>query len=657
MKAQEILKNIGNKVNRVRGTGSVIGQGSDSLRHRNKFEDSITIYYSYLNRTNRQLLDSTIDDFVKRYPIPATSIYLGNTGNATKSLLFSPKMQAGFDAGFHAFDNYILQADSVKFYNTTRPYSEINYQLASRAEQIIDLVHTQNIKPDWNVAVRYRLINAPGFFKSQKTNHNNYLFNSLFASHNRRYKNYFIIMGNSIQSGENGGMIDTINYLNHPNKAYNDRFNIPTKIGGDADFSTNFFSTKIPTGNKYSLFAVYLRQQYDLGKKDSIVSDSTIIPLFYPRIRFEHSFSYNRNQFVFEDNRADSVYYKTYYDTTLAQKTDTFHLQEKWKILTNDFSIYQFPDSKNIEQYIKLGITIQNLVGEFSGGKNNFYNLSGHATYRNKTKNQLWDIEADGRLYFTGMNAGDYQASISLQRLLSNKIGSLQLGFENTSRTPSTIYDSRSSFYLMKTPTDFKKENNTHLFASYILPSFRLKLSGHYYLMNNYTYITNYFELNQESTLFNVLQIALQKTFKIGKHWNWHADVYFQQVVGNAPVHIPAIFTRHRIAYEGNLGFKNLHIAMGAELKYRSNYKADNYSPVLGQYFYQDSLVIKNRLPDIAAYINFRIRPFKAFIRAENLNTARFAKGFAFTGNNLIAPGYALPGLVIRVGVYWSFVN
>jgi len=98
---------------------------------------------------------------------------------------------------------------------------------------------------------------------------------------------------------------------------------------------------------------------------------------------------------------------------------------------------------------------------------------------------------------------------------------------------------------------------------------------------------------------------------------------------------------------------------MGAEIRYRAAYKADNYTPLTGQFFYQDSSTIRNDLPDISAYVHFRIRPFKAFLRFENLNTARKQPngGFGFTNNNLVAPGYALPGLQIRLGIYWSFVN
>lgn len=645
--------------NRFGGGGrQTNGSGeNDSLQHRSGLEDSITISFRYLDSTQLYKLDSSISDFTRRFPIPATNIYLSNTGSASRSLLFSPNLSAGFDPGFHAYDIYKFKLEKVRFFNTTRPYSELNYQLASRSEQIIEILHTQNLKPNWNISFNYRLINAPGFFKNQKTNHNNYLLGSWFQSVNKRYNNYFVLLSNKLEASENGGLKDDANYLD--NVDYKDRFNIPTQLGGDGAFATDFFNTKISTGNKYKELTLLLRQQYDLGRKDSLVTDSTVIPLFFPRLRFEHSFQYKQNKYLFQDNVGDSLYYKKNYDTTLSQPIDTFLVKDSWREFINDFSIYQFPDAKNLQQFIKVGLMLQNITGELATQKKSFFNTAGHAEYRNKTRNKRWDIEANGKLYFTGVNAGDYEAHISLQGLVGKKIGYIQLGFENTSRTPSFIYDSRSSFYFLKTVQDFKKENSTHLFAAYFLPSFKFKLTGHYYLLTNYTYISKYFQLQQESALFNVLQIALQKTIKLSKRWNWHTDIYFQQVIGNAPVNVPTIYTRNRIAYEGNFGFKNLDVAIGAEVRYRSAYKADAYSPVLGQFYYQDSIKIKNPLPDVAAYMHFRIRPFKAFVRVENLNTARTLgnSGFGFTNNNLVAPNYPLPGMQIRLGIYWGFVN
>ncbi|HMU59637.1 MAG TPA: hypothetical protein PKD42_15295 [Chitinophagaceae bacterium] len=655
----QMMQQMGNRIRNMGGAFNSSGGGTDSLQHRDKNADSITISFRYLDSTRSYQLDTSVGDFHRRYPVPATWIHLGNTGNAAKSLLFLPEMNAGFDPGFHAFDVYKWKMENVRFFTTTRPYSELNYFLGSRTEQIIELLHTQNIKPNWNFSFQYRLINGPGFFKSQKTNHNNYLFTSRYQSKNLRYHNYLVLLGNKLSSAENGGIIDTgtVRPLDNPN--FKDRFIIPTYIGDEESFSSNFFSTKFNTGNRYNLFTALLRQQYDLGRKDSVVTDSTVIPLFYPRLRFQHTLQWDQQRYVYQDYIGDSVYYKTYYDTSLRRPADSLILRESWKIMSNDFSIYQFPDAKNLHQFIKLGINFQFISGDLSSGKASFVNTFGHAEYRNKTRNQKWDIEANGKLFFTGFNKGDFEAHISLESMIGKKLGYIKAGFENVNRTPSFIFDNRSSFYLLKSAESFKKENTTHIFASYFLPKFKLRLTGHYYLVTNYSYLANYYQLKQESTVFNVLQVALQKTFKVGRRWNWHTDIYLQQRIGDAPVNLPLIYTRNRFAYEGNLGFKNLDIAMGLEAKYRSAYKADGYSPALGRFFYQDSVTIKNNLPDISAYVHFRIKPFKAFIRAENLNTARVASGggFGFTGNNLVAPGYALPGLQIRIGVYWGFVN
>lgn len=634
--------------------GGMSGAGKDSLKRRDKNEDSITVRYRYLDSTRNYMLDSSIADFSRRYPVPADYIFLGNNGTAAKPILFTPIRRPGWDPGFHALDVYKWQLEKTRFFNTTRPYSELTYMIASRAEHVIELMHTQNVKPNFNFSFQYRLINSPGSFKNQRTNHNNYLITSRYESVNKRYNLYGILLYNKLQSGENGGIVND-STLEDPD--FKDRFNINTNLGGDTEYSTNFFSTDVGTGNRYEELTFLLRQQYDLGKKDSIVTDSTVIPLFFPRLRFEHTFQYTRGTYKFRDYVADSIYYLDTYDTTLKRRLDTVVLRDEWKEMINDFSIYTYPDAKNLHQFFKVGAALQNLSLQNIKVSSKLTNLFGHAEYRNRSRNQKWDIQANGKLYFTGFNSGDYQLNAALQRFVGKRLGYAQLGFENVNRTPSFIYDPRSDFYLMKTNADFKKENTTRLYASLWQPALRLNMSGNYYLMTNYTYLTDFYQLKQESSLFNIFQLAVQKTFKIGKRWLWHADLYYQQVIGSAPVNVPAFFTRNRIGYEGNLGFKNLNIAMGAEVKYHTAYKADNYSPLLGQFFYQDSITIKNPMPDIAAYVHFRIRSFKLYFRAENLNTAEFEDGFGFTRNNMAAPGYPYPGLLIRMGIYWGFVN
>src|SRR5690606_3735262 len=125
----------------------------------------------------------------------------------------------------------------------------------------------------------------------------------------------------------------------------------------------------------------------------------------------------------------------------------------------------------------------------------------------------------------------------------------------------------------------------------------------------------------------------------------------------------PDVLTRNRFMYEGNLSFNNLKIAMGFDTRYRTNYKSNSYSPLLGQFFSQNTETVKYKLPDIAAFIHFRINAFKAFLRAENLNAFRSltasdgVTSYGFTNNNFAASDYPYAGLIIRFGIFWGFVN
>ena len=607
-----------------------------------------------MNQPVSQLLDSTVGDFAIRFPLKPTTLYLGNLGGAARSLLFSPTLQPGFDAGFHSYDSYKWNVEQVPFFQTTRPYTELQYSLGSRVEQIIGLQHTQNINPRWNFFFHYRMINSPGIFQHQRSNHNNFVFTTRYQSKNLRFHSWFVSLSNKLQSEENGGIIDTTQILDDP--IFQDRFNIPVNLGGADNFSSNFFSTKIKTGTQVRHAVFLWRNQYDLGRKDSLVTDSTVIPLFFPRVRLEHQLRFDREQVAFIDKVPGADFYLFTYNRPIAFG-DTIDLRDKWSRLTNEFSIYQFPDAKNLKQYIKASIAVELLNGITAGQSRSYFNSRGQFTYRNITKNKKWDLSIDGVFYFAGFNAADYLATAKLQRLFGKRNNSVSIVGANVNRTPSFIFDSRSSFYLSKRIVDFKKENNTSLSTSIELPSWGASLTGTYNLLTNYTYFTRFYEPQQESSLFTVFQVSALKTFQLSKKWKWYAEVYLQQRIGSAQVNVIPFYLRNRIAYEGNLGFKNLNLATGIEIRYRPPYKADNYSPLLGQFFYQDSLTISNPLPDISYYLNFRIRPFTAFLRFENLNTARNLDGFGFTRNNWVAPGYALNGLHMRLGIFWRFVN
>ncbi len=656
-----VLQGVGDRIPRLGAGGNAGGSTSDSLRSRAHAEDSINLSYYFIDSTRAYKLDSSISDYTSRFPIPATHIYLGNDGAPTKSIIYAPQLKLGFDPGFHSLDVYKWNLDRVRFYNTTRPFTELSYSIASRAEQIIEVTHTQNLKPYWNASFQYRLISAPGVFRNQKANHNNYLFTSWYQSPNKRYNNYFVILSNKMQTELNGGIKSDKNYLDDPDFSQ-DRYIIPTEIGGTPVFRTNFFNSLIYTGIRNTETKFLLRQQYDFGIKDSVVTDSTVVPLFYPKFRFEHSFKWGNYSYEFRDfpvltgdqsNQPDSFYYQSRYNINI-DPGDSVLYKDLWRDITNDFSVYQFPDSKNLQQFIKLGVELQVLRGNVKTIRS-LYNLMAHGEYRNRTKNQKWDMHAFGKLFLNGYNSGDYHGYIHLMRMISPRWGSLQAGFENINRSPSFLYNSSSQFYL-DAPREFNKENTSHLFATILNPRLKMQLRADYFLISNYLYITEFYKLQQESSLFNIFRISALKTFHFGKYWRLHSELYFQQKTGEAQINLPLIYTRNRFAYEGNFGFRNLDMAIGLELRAHTPYKADNFSPVLQQFFYQNETTITN-LPRVDAYANFRIRSFRAFVRFENLNAISTQNGFKFTNNNFAAPFYPNPGLFTRFGIFWSFVN
>ncbi len=653
--AQNPLQNISSRAKGMGQGGG--GTKSDSLglgfTHRDDLKDSITISYRYLDSLRSIRMDTNINDFYKFFDLPSTQQYLGNNGTAGYSLLFMPFNKAGWDAGFHGFDAYKYTLENSRFFKTSKPYTRIGYQLATFKEQTITIVHTQNPKPNLNFGLDFRLIGAPGFLTSQNANNKSYRVFSSYQGKRKRYAGYAILLGNTIKSAENGGIENDSNLLN---KTYYPLFSINTNLSGppDADFSP--FNTTVNTGNTYKDFTFFMRHTYDLGKKDSVeINDSTTEYLFYSKLRFQYSFSYNNYSYQYQDNRIDSATYQNWYDTTLRNYSsypDTLTLIDKWKIITNDFSILQFPDTKNINQYLLAGARLENMKGTFTSGSKIYYNVVLHGEYRNKTRNRLWDILANGEFYLTGLNAGDYSATASLARFLNKKWGNVSLYFSNVNRSPSFIYNPLSSFNLGNAG-DFKKENITTLRATADNPF--ISLSAANYLITNYIYYTNYYQTAQYSKLINILQLSASTKIRLSKYWNWYIEATVQQTDGAAPVRVPFFFARNRIAYEG-LFFKNLNLSTGFEFRYYTPFKQDNYSPVMGKFFPQDSVSISNR-PDISAYLHFRIRSFTLYLRADNLNTFSFANGVGFTHYNFAAPHYIYPGFLFRFGIQWAFVN
>ena len=434
LQSEVSAQKFGNTVRSV-GRSNASAESTDSLQKRDQNADSITLFYKLYNNNDIRKLDSSINDFFVHYPLPYTNYNLGNLGTATKSYLFSTQKKGGFDAGFHAYDAYSYTLAGTPFYQTTRPFTELGYLLGGKGEQLIEVKHTQNKTQQLNFSFDYRFSNSPGNVKNQNANLNNMRITAHFQSKRKRYESYFVMLTNKAASSENGGLVkaallDSLS-LNNP-------YELETRLGVSGASFRNPFNTTIATGSTYKNNTYLWRQTYDLGQKDSIVKDTVVIHLFYPRLRFQNEVKLESSQFTFEDRSPNELNYLQYFNYVYNPNTN-LKFVDNWNLVTNDFSLISYPQKNNANQFLQVGSGYTNLATTLSNLQSwSDYDLYAFGTYKNKTRNQLWDLLASGKLFLNGYHAGDYDAQFYLSRIVNSKGTYLKIAFQNSNRTPST---------------------------------------------------------------------------------------------------------------------------------------------------------------------------------------------------------------------------
>ncbi len=622
----------------------------DSLQRRDKYADSITIYYKLYNQNDLLKLDSSVNDFFVHYPIPYTSYNLGNLGTASNSYLFKPKMNIGWDAGFHSFDTYLYTLEQTPFYQTTRPFTEFGYLLGAKGEQMIEVKHTQNKKQQLNFSFDYRFSNAPGNVKNQNSNVNNMRITANYQGKRKRFASFLVLLFNQTASSENGGLV---NAALLDSLSLNDPYELETRLGVSGSSFRNPFNTSIATGTKYKQNAIAWRQTYDFGQKDSIVKDTVVLHMFYPRIRFQNEIKIQNSQFSFVDANPTKEGYMDYFG--LNYDSGTVRSIDNWSLVSNEFSIISYPEKNNSNQFLQLGSGYTHMTASHNGMASwSNYNLYGMALYKNKTRNQLWDLMIAGKLFLNGYHAGDYDANASLSRVLNKNGAYLQLSFQNTNRTPSMNALGFTQFSINNIGS-IAKQNTTQFNGLLGNKSKGWEAVFSYQIVQNYQYFSSGFQPTVYGNIMNYIRGQIEHKVKISKHWNWYDQTTIQLVDPKAPVNVPLLLTRQRIAFEGNF-YKNLNLSTGLELIYHTNYKADGYMPFTGQFYYQENYTTANR-PTANAFLHFMIKRFKGYIRLENLNTtlpssANFGKSYNFTTQH-----YPTAGMWFRVGMWWNFIN
>lgn len=611
---------------------------------------------------------------------------MGNFGSPSLSMLFNPESRVGPSLGYHVFDIYRFNPDSVKFYNTHRPYSVFSYMLGSKLEQYAGIMHTQNIKPNWNFAFEYRKINSPGFYKLQRNNHDNASITTNYKSYNKHYELYAALVYNKEQHDENGGIVkyDELN-----SDLYGDRATI------DAGYqSSGYSTTRSSVSNALRDFTAVLQHQYVFGRIDtSYNSDSTQFTCtLHRRFSVGHKMELSSEKHTFKDLTPDSTRYLSLFNHGFLNKGNGYYTAggdsvltvQKWFWIDNKFTVNGFIGQPDRQLAFSAGLGIRYdqftsdpvavllkdslpktlyTTGATSGSQINNYLVA--EVKKEALKQGEWEYRADTRFYYTGPSAGNFALKAIIGKQFKNNKGGFAVGFnQNLNSAPFsyTNYENRYARLFF----DFTTESVTGIYATVESPRFGLSGGVRNYLIANYIYINELRQPAQYTVPFTLSQQWLRKVFRAGA-FVLDNELVFQQTPENAPVNVPSVMGRHQLSLERFVFKRRLKMALGVEARYNTRYYTPGYDPTLNRFYYQHTQKIGN-IPEVALFVNFKVKRFRAFIMGDNLqllfspnnNTALYtgAPIYNFGGSgNVNVPIYAAPDALIRFGFSWPLVN
>lgn len=263
---------INNNLDPSAQQNNMFNQGKDTNALKTSLEwkeEHAKIYFNYLNSAVVHYPDTTLANFHRYQPVqPWWGKDLGNYGTAIRNQFFSPSLPMGMSLGYHIYDMYKLNLDSLRFFNTTRPYSAFSFMMGSKNEQNVEILHTQNITPGWNIAARLRYLSSEGFYNLQKANS---ISGSVSTNYQSKNKRYYVASGfvyNRYKQQENGGikndaLLDSTSYGN--------RQLIPVNLPALSPGSRTAAVT-----NQLRDYDFYLQNNYSFGKTDTLDRKSVV---------------------------------------------------------------------------------------------------------------------------------------------------------------------------------------------------------------------------------------------------------------------------------------------------------------------------------------------------------------------------------------------
>lgn len=576
-------------------------------------------------------LDTALLFFHIYHPFELLSIsntFTGNNGGAYQANDFFKRTYNSDFSLTRSFDAYWLTPSQVKYFNTTTPYSLLDYTQSGSAknETRFNVTHSQNINDKFNFGLIYNQTRSQGQYRKQENKFHNI---GIVTSYNsNQFVSHSNLIFNRLQGQENGG-IDSSQTLNGVPKT--EDFIVRMDDAVNKLQNNNFFTSN----------------EYRLGKTVEADSAEFVVEAFIPRVGFIHELEYAGNKRKFTKANAKDFFENAYNDTVSTNDS------VKYTRLTNIFQIkfYEAPDRKyTFGKRVYLGndqlwYRFSTLDKYYPAKQSNTF--LGGGIFRNEGK--FWQWEADGRIYITGYRAGQTEVNGYINKPLRIGKDTTSLRVEGSVKT--LVPDYFDQYYYsnhFEWTNNFSNINEVRLGATIHSQQYNTTLGANYALIGNYIYNDEQALPAQASSELMVLSGYLNKDFD-AKHWFIRTQLLIQKASNDRTIHLPGVAGFISMNYR-TIWSKVMYTQLGVDTRYNTSFYADAYQPGTSRYYLQSTRKIGN-YPYIDLHVNLKLKRTRFYFKI--MNAASGLVG----DNYYAAPDYPFYRRTYRIGIAWSFYD
>lgn len=589
-------------------------------------------------------LDTTLWFFHNYLPFNQQSIsntFTGNNGGAYLSNDFFKRTPRSDFYFARSFDAYWLSPSEINYFNTTTPYSLLDYSQSEnrmeRNETRFNVFHSQNVNRKLNFELIYNQTRSTGHYLNQENKFHNIAVASSYLSD--KFISHSNIIFNRLTGQENGGL--------EANQTLDSQIKT-------ANYTTTFSDDVV---NKLFNNNAYTINEYRVGKTLESEPDSAgeVVQTFIPRVGFIYELELSDNKRMFSKENASDNFFKNIYINTVNTLDSV-----KYTRLSNLFQIkfYEAPDRKytfgkraylgydrmwfhSSSLWYHMAVRKIDTPSEFS---NTFV---GGSIYRNEGK--FWQWAAEGRLYFAGYRAGQTELTGFVNKPLRIGKDTTSLRIEGSLKTLVPDYFD-SYFYSnhFQWTNNFDNINEMTIRSSIRSQRYKTTIGANYSLIGNYIYNNEEALPAQTSSEQLILSAYLNKDFD-SRHWIIRTQLLVQKASNDDYIHLPAFAGFMSMNYRTVIS-KVLYTQLGTDVRYNSAFYADAYDPATSRFYLQNEQRIGN-YPFIDLHINLKLKRTRFFFNLMNA-------GAGLVGNNYyIAPDYPYFNRTFRIGLAWSFYD